>query len=98
MLTTAGLSRAAMSAKLIEVGDGDVGAGDSAIGAGLPSVIAAASGSRDGDTLAVLGTDNSRPSNTPMIAVSVAVVTTNSRVMIGSLYRHRCSATLPVAV
>src|SRR5688572_13016725 len=81
MLTTAGFSRAAMSAKLIDVGDGDGAMDDSAAGGGLLTVDAAASESGDDDTRSVLGIDSNRPISTPMTAASDAVVTTYRRVM-----------------
>ena len=81
MFTTAGLRRAAMSAKLIDVGvAANTGASEIAAGAAAGRESASERGAD-----AVRGSDSRTPSSTPMMAVRVAVVITYSRVMIPSL-------------
>ena len=83
MFTTAGLRRAAMSAKLIDVGVDAGTTGDSEIAAGAAAAVRSSASDRGAD--AARGIDSRMPISTPIIAVSVAVVSTNSRVMMHSL-------------
>src|SRR5689334_14299796 len=80
MLTTAGFSRAAMSAKLsAPFGTGRVST--TSVVSGAPSRVVAAVAAATGAGCADRGTDTNTPTSTPTISASTAVVRAKNRVM-----------------